>query len=48
MLQDFYPSVPTVLGHATSKNDEVDDEEWWTTRQSLLSDSTKLLERERT
>lgn len=41
MLQDFFPLVPAVLGHAALKNEEVDQTEWWA-KQSLWSDSTML------
>ena len=40
--------MPVVLGHtATLKNEEGDQiEKWWAAKQSLLSHSIKLLERE--
>ena len=43
-LQDsFLLLVPTVLGHATSKNEEIDQTEWWTAKQSLLSNTKVYL-----
>ncbi len=45
LLQDFFaPLVPRVLGHATSKNEEVDQTEWWAAKQGLLSDSKVIVQ----
>jgi len=33
----FSPLVPVVLGHTTSKSEEVDQTEWWAAKQGLLS-----------
>lgn len=39
MLQNVFPlSVPTVLGRAALKKEEVDQTEWWAAKQGLLRD----------
>lgn len=33
-----------VLGHATLKNEEVDQTEWWAAKQALVSDSKVIVQ----
>ena len=33
-----FPLVPAALGHNASKNEEVDQTEWWAAKKGLLSD----------
>lgn len=46
MLQDFFSFSAVVLGHATLKNEEVDQTKHDGKQSSLLGDSTKFPERE--